>query len=163
MCGLTRATLPPAQTCCHWNVALETRAMLTLTLPDIAPNAMDYHRARTVAELFDRSDSAPVYQRVEDSTPHGVIRVALADLAVPLVYGLPAGDWERVPVVFEPDMETAIGAQVQEALLYLAEGDVARADAALQKLGDFATLPVLWRDVVLEADALIAQQVSRGH
>ena len=89
-CSLTREKLPGQRTCCHWGVpALAMGTVLTLTDANVAPGLLRYHQARDVAQLFDRSDTAPNY-----AGGGSQISVSLDDLAVPMVYGLPADEWD---------------------------------------------------------------------
>ena len=88
-CGLTRMALPPAGTCCHWNAALTpAESVLTLTDADVARGLLRRYRVTSVAALFDESDTAPAYQ-----AQAGAVRVPLADLAVPEIYGVPSSAW----------------------------------------------------------------------
>jgi hypothetical protein len=62
---------------------------LNVTAADVAPGLLRYHGARSVAGLFDQSDTAPEYQAVGEA-----VQVLLAELAVPLVYGVAAFEWD---------------------------------------------------------------------
>lgn len=76
----------PWQHCCHWNAPIETRPILLLTDMHVAPSVLAMWGVASIAILFARSDSAPDVH--EDAL--GRVEVALNDLALPLVYGVPA-------------------------------------------------------------------------
>ena len=61
LCVMTHQRLPKARTCCHWNVARHADSILVIDENNIAPGVLAAANARTVAELFDRSDTAPEY------------------------------------------------------------------------------------------------------
>lgn len=87
MCGLTRETLPLVARCCHWQAELTSSAALALSATDLAPWLVE---EVGVAEVFAASPSAPPISF--DST--GRVVVAIDDLSVPLVYGVPASSWD---------------------------------------------------------------------
>lgn len=82
--------LPRSRTCCHWNTALEPDDVLELTETDVAPDTLATYAAETIVDLFATSPTAPPYT-VQDKR----VRVRLADLAVPWVYGIGMTAWEQ--------------------------------------------------------------------
>jgi hypothetical protein len=87
ICGLTRETLPLVGRCCHWRAELTPVEALALSVAELAPWLAD---GRDVAEVFAASPSAPPIT----FDPTGRVVVALDDLSIPLVYGVPASDWD---------------------------------------------------------------------
>jgi hypothetical protein len=81
--------LPDAGTCCHWNTAKEPDAVLLLSDLDVAPGTLDVYTVASVADLFATTETAPPYMVRE----YGLVQVRLADLDVPLVYGVAAWGW----------------------------------------------------------------------
>ena len=165
-CGLSKAPLPLTQHCCHWNVELESRPILLLSDTDIAPGVLDMWGVASVRELFNRSDSAPEVQEKAD----GRIQVALDELAVPLVYGVPAAQWDLALAEDTGDWAANVNTEVPSkvaaavvALLDALDGHSdADGDAAYEGL--FATLsrhpigelPEPWPAMISEALALYA-------
>jgi hypothetical protein len=84
--------LPLAGGCCHANVTplVSEDNVIWISADDVARGLMQRRRVTSVAALFDRSESAPEYE----TGPGGQIRVTLADLAVPEVYGVPSSGWD---------------------------------------------------------------------
>jgi len=131
LCAMTRQRLPKARTCCHWNVARCAEAILIIGEKDIAPDVLAAANARTVAELFDRSDTAPTYER------HGRnIVVSLEDLSVPEVYGVPSDEWTEALEGVEPIEETVITMSDEESALMeaVAAGEWERARELLESM-----------------------------
>src|SRR6266498_3050234 len=87
ICGLTRETLPLAGRCCHWSAELTSSAALALSATELAPWLAE---AGDAAEVFAASSSAPPIS----FGAAGQVIVAIDDLSVPLVYGVPAPDWD---------------------------------------------------------------------
>lgn len=84
ICGLTHETLPVCQRCCHWQTARTTMSTLVIGDANIAPWI-----GGTARDVFVASPSAPPIVFDNDR-----IIVDLDDLSVPLVYGVPAPDWD---------------------------------------------------------------------
>jgi hypothetical protein len=78
--------LPKIGRCCHWQVEVDTRSEIRLTTADVAPDVLTIWNVDTVAELFQRSETAPDYEPEDDNS----VRVNLDDLVLPFVYGVPA-------------------------------------------------------------------------
>jgi len=89
-CALSKSPLPSRQSCCHWNVVPDAGPLLLLSNEDVAPEVLQLWGVETLAALFAHSESAPVHTLA----PDGRVQVALADLALPLVYGVPVTEWE---------------------------------------------------------------------
>ena len=92
LCALTHEIVPLAETCCHWN-AFPRSGTVTLRLGQtVSPVLLALHGAASVREIFDIVDTAPVLPKgtPEDGFPVHIER----DLAVPLVYGVTALDWD---------------------------------------------------------------------
>jgi hypothetical protein len=88
-CGLSRAGLPLVHACCHWNATLTCGPLLHIGPANVAPGVLEAWCAPSVAALFERAEGAPGHAVDEG----GHVTVALADLALPLVYGVAAGGW----------------------------------------------------------------------
>jgi len=89
-CQLTGQKLPRSQTCCHHNV-IPQRGLMAVTEKNVHPALLLLHQVKTVEQLFWAVETAPEPQ----VTTAGVVLVAIDDLAVPWVYGLPAYAWPQ--------------------------------------------------------------------
>ena len=167
ICGLTRETLPLAGRCCHWRAELASSPVLTLGAADLAPWLAE---VGDVAEVFTASLSAPPISF--DSA--GRVVVALGDLSVPLVYGVPAPEWDaalgwdrsaRADAALPADAARLIA--ITAALEALEHGAPAFEQALLciasaSGPGELAALPDGWRDIVVHLIAL-GRQRYRSH
>lgn len=148
-CGLTRETLPLAGRCCHWQAEPTRQITLHLADDDLAP-----WLAGSAAQVFADSPSAPPI-RFES----GRVRVALNDLSVPLVYGVPADEWDAAlgwdrpaPLASDDAGDTGVPRALIAALDALDQNAPALA-AALADLADAlgpdgaAALPDGWADI----------------
>lgn len=145
-CGLTREALPILGGCCHWNATLIVPSHLSLSSGDLAP-----WLGNDVLAVFAASPSAPLTLSAED----GCMSIVLSDLAVPLVYGVPAEEWgdalgwsaDAVPLDFDDVSQHATVAAL-EAL----ETDNATFAIALDTLRDAlntTVLPTEWHEVIV--------------
>lgn len=153
ICGLTRESLPLAGRCCHWRAELAPAVMLAVSTRELAPWLAD---AGEVAEVFASSPSAPPISF--DST--GRVVVALGDLSVPLVYGVPAPAWDTAlgwdtstPTHTEGTADDLRLVAITAALGALEHGAPAFEGALLCVAsaagpGDLAELSNDWRDIV---------------
>jgi hypothetical protein len=92
ICALTHMAIP-RMACCHYNCTLDTPdgGRLRICPENLAPGLLARYYTHAVAGLFDRSETATEdYERDGDC-----ILVALADLAVPDVYGLTLDKWDK--------------------------------------------------------------------
>ena len=133
LCAMTRQRLPKARTCCHWNVARHAEKILVIGENDIASGVLVAANARTVAELFDRSDTAPEYQRRGRN-----IAVPLEDMSVPEVYGVPSDEWTEALEGVEPVEEIVITMSADELALMevVAAGEWDRARKLLKDMSE---------------------------
>jgi len=92
LCNLTKSAIPAARTCCHHNVNPLQIEVLDLTEENILPMQLILYQVNNLKELFWLVESAP--EPIE--LPNGALQVRMEDLAVPMVYGLPANEWEGV-------------------------------------------------------------------
>jgi hypothetical protein len=155
-CSLSQMPLPKAGRCCHWQVEADTRSEIALTTADVAPDVLAIWNVDTVAELFERSETAPDY---EPAGSEGV-RVNLDDLALPFVYGVPAAQWEAAldgpAIVQGNDVPSELG----HAVLALLEADqqndqeYQQARSRLEELlgaHPLESLPTAWQELVASA------------
>ena len=91
LCGLTRAALPAASGCCHFNVALYAGDTLPATPETIA--LLGQRPGESIETTLDAYD---VYYEVSGT---GVVSVPIDDLAIPDIYGQGTEPEEE----FEPD------------------------------------------------------------
>lgn len=168
LCDLTRETLPLAGACCHWNTAPQAPAVLALTAPDLAP-WLDSDDVRLV---FATSPSAPPLAR----DPDGRLLVALADLNVPLVYGVPAAAWDtalgwELPVTSwdATTWGSTLDDAPQRAMIAALEALDCGATTYHQRLGDLAValattaptaLPEGWHDILRSLIAIGLERFS---
>ncbi len=159
MCNLTRETLPLAGRCCHWCAELTPAVSLALSTDQLAPWLAE---AGEVVEVFAASPSAPPI--AFDAA--GRVVVAIDDLSVPLVYGVPALDWDAA---LGWDMNTLAYAEVSldnerlvaitTALEALERGAPALEQALLYVVAvlgpdELAELPEGWREIITQLIAL---------
>src|SRR6266545_230051 len=152
ICGLTRETLPLAGRCCHWSAELTSSAALALSAAELAPWLAE---AGDAAEVFAASPSAPPIS----FDPTGRVVVAIDDLSVPLVYGVPAPDWDaalgwdmRAPVSSKALLDDVRLVAITTALEALEQGAPAFEQALLfvaAVLGpnDLTDLPDAWAQI----------------
>lgn len=165
ICGLTRESLPLVGRCCHWRVELTSSTALTLTAADLAPWLA---AAGDVAEVFDASPSAPPIS----FDGAGRVVVAIDDLSVPLVYGVPAPDWDAA---LGWDMSMAAHSKISlddeclvaitTALEALEQGTPAFEQSllfvtAVVGPGALTELPEGWREIVTHLIALGRERYS---
>ena len=155
ICGLTRETLPLAGRCCHWSAELTSSAALALSAAELAPWLAE---AGDAAEVFAASPSAPPIS----FDAAGQVVVAIDDLSVPLVYGVPAPDWDaalgwdmNTPAHNEVSADDVRLVAITTALEALEQGAPALEQALLFVAGvvgpgDLAELPEGWRDIVTQ-------------
>lgn len=165
ICGLTRESLPLAGRCCHWRVDLTPTATLALSTAELAPWLAD---AGEVAEVFAASPSAPPIS----FDAAGRIVVAIDDLSVPLVYGVPAPDWDAAlgwdmstPAYSEVSLDDERLVAITTALEALEQGAPALEQALLFVTavigpGDLADLPEGWREIVMQLIVLGRERYS---
>lgn len=165
-CGLSKAPIPLRAHCCHWNVERESRPILLLSDADVAPGVLDMWGVTSIAALFAHSDSAPEVSVEGD----GRVQVALDDLAIPLVYGVPAAHWEAALVAdgggWAADVRVDVPSEVAAAVVALLDalgGQMnADGDAAYEALYDalsrhpVGALPDPWPAMITEALGLYA-------
>ena len=89
-CALTRMSIPIDRTCCHHNVETTRIETLELTEDNVHPKQLIFHGVKDLEGLFWLVESAPEPKVIRP----GVIQVQMEDLAVPFVYGIPAGEWK---------------------------------------------------------------------
>jgi len=167
ICGLTRETLPLADRCCHWRVEVAPSAALVLSAAELAPWLAE---ATDVAEVFAASPSAPSIA----CDPTSRVIVAIDDLNVPLVYGVPACDWDAAlgwdrcaPATPEVMIDDVRLVAIMTALEALEQGAPAleqalRSLAAILGPADLAELPEGWSQIVSQFMAL-GREVYRDH
>lgn len=154
MCGLTREAPPLIGRCCHWQAEPSTLADLAIGDDAIAP-----WLAGTAVTIFERSPSAPPV-----SVAAGQVLVALDSLSVPLVYGVPAADWDAA-LGWECAQEMDWAAPPDDsqraiiAALEALEQDLPALEQALCRLAEALgtadeALPEAWRAIVVELVAL---------
>lgn len=171
-CGLSKAPLPLTQHCCHWNAIIETRSILLLTDSDVAPGVLEMWGVASVGALFARSNSAPEVASDID----GRVSVALDELALPLVYGVPAAQWDMVlpddtndwphdAVIDAPPDVVAVVVALLDALdPNRSDGDADATHAQLCTLLEvhpLGELPDPWPSLIAEALALYAVREVR--
>ena len=89
-CGLTKTAIPAARTCCHHNAILLNVDILELTTEkNILPMQLIQYQVGSLKELFWLVESAPEPLEL----PNDVLQVRMADLALPMVYGIPSQEW----------------------------------------------------------------------
>jgi len=144
LCVLTHAPLPHAGGCCHHNA--------------------DRGRDRD-ALPWDALPVAPWLPAAHLRAPDGEVWLRLADLAVPLVYGVTADAWETAvalpPAEPIPDAPPHV-ARAMDVLEALSEGgDPTRASSqlvALLAVTPLEEIPTYWRSIVAETVALITER-----
>jgi hypothetical protein len=175
MCRLTHMGLPLAGGCCHANVTplVSEDNVIWISVDEVAPGLMQRRRVTSVAALFDRSESAPEY----GTGPGGQIRVTLADLAVPEIYGVPSSGWdaalgrERKAYDWTPEAEAiATGPRYGDIVMPLIEdigtaleaGTPSAAQRAnlLARARGLPPLPERWATIVNEAIALLEEELA---
>lgn len=155
-CGLSQMPLPRAGRCCHWNCCEDTRQIITLTDADVAPEVLAIWDVRQVGDLFAQSDTAPDYEQQGDA-----VRVNLWDLALPLVYGVPAAHWEYALEQTPWPNVVQLPPELASAVITLLEAEPAQTEQArctLQALlvqYPLDTLPSAWQTLVHEALAVL--------
>jgi hypothetical protein len=152
-CSLSQMPLPKIGRCCHWQVEADTRSEITLTTADVAPDVLTIWGVDTVAELFERSETAPDYETSD--TDH--VSVNLDDLALPFVYGVPAAQWDDAldgpAIVQGNDVPLELG----HAVLALLEADQQNDQQARSRLEELLvghpleSLPMAWQELVASA------------
>jgi hypothetical protein len=92
LCLLTHEIIPLAGNCCHWNAAIEGGEVL-LFLGENVPEALAAaHGVETTTQIFEMVESAP---ELPEDRPEEGLPMQIEELAVPLVYGVVAADWDR--------------------------------------------------------------------
>ena len=144
LCVLTHAPLPHVGGCCHHNA---DRGRVRDALP------------------WDALPVAPWLPAAHLRAPDGEVWLRLADLAVPLVYGVTADAWETAvalpPAEPIPDAPPHV-ARAMDVLEALSEGgDPTRASSqlvALLAVTPLEEIPTYWRSIVAETVALITER-----
>ena len=91
LCLLTHEITPLAENCCHWNASIQSGDVL-LVLGETVPSALaQAHGVESTSQIFEMVDTAP---ELEENTPPEGISMHIEEMAVPLVYGLKAADWD---------------------------------------------------------------------
>ena len=91
LCLLTHEITPLTENCCHWNATIqsgEVQLALGKTVPSTLAQA---HGVESTRQIFEMVDTAP---ELEENTPPEGISMHIEEMAVPLVYGLRAADWD---------------------------------------------------------------------
>jgi len=164
ICGLTCETQPLIDRCCHWQAQpLADHTMLRLADTDVAPWLPD-----DVISLFAASSSAPDVSQEADR-----VVVALRDLSVPLLYGVPAEDWDAalgwdtaraatgtadVPAQAVQDAITDALTALEQSPL---EGELALTQL-MQVLTDTPKLPTDWQQLITQI-LTIGRDLHRQH
>jgi hypothetical protein len=92
-CTLTHEMVPLSQTCCHYHASVNTQPLVTLHLgTTVLPELLQAHGIATVRELFRVIESAP---ELPPEPPSEAIPIRMAQLTLPLVYGVAALCWEK--------------------------------------------------------------------
>jgi hypothetical protein len=92
-CALTHEMVPLSQTCCHYNVTVNTQTTVTLHLgTTVLPELLQAHEIATVRDLFWVIESAP---DLLPEIPADPIPIRMSLLMLPLVYGVSALCWEK--------------------------------------------------------------------
>lgn len=137
ICGLTRAPLPAIGRCCHWRVE-----------PTVAPAEAPARAPWLGLQALDLG------------------QIALEQLSIPLIYGVPAAEW---PLFDMPEADLPLAAPLDAARRAAIEAALAACDhgpgefgpalraldAALLPGGD-ADLPAGWRAIVRELRQIAA-------
>lgn len=81
LCALTQTTIPPAHTCCHWNVVRSDAVQYSWDTVPVAPwhATTDKERAQWIAQWH-----------------YGTGHIVLDTLARPLIYGVPSPAWDEI-------------------------------------------------------------------
>ena len=163
LCGLTHLDRPRQGACCHYSVELtpDDRPMC-VGREHLAPTVLPRLAGRTAAEAFAQSETAPDVER----DVAGRVRVRLADLAVPEVYGLPSGAWPvQVPADDRREISLALVDDVLRLLDLVAGGQYAEAEIWSLKVedthGPFGGYPAPWGHYAAEA-TMLARQAGRA-
>jgi hypothetical protein len=143
---LTHETLPLAGRCCHWQSEVTPATVVQIGDADIAPWLHG-----SAIDVFAESPSAPPITFAD-----GQIVVALDDWSVPLVYGVPADEWETAlgwdtgaPSAWDTPADDGRQQAIMAALAALEQGGpmlataLAELASALEPDGA-ATLPDGW-------------------
>ena len=154
-----------ADRCCHWRADLTPITTLALSTAELAPWLTD---AGEVGEVFAASPSAPPIS----FDAAGRIVVTIGDLSVPLVYGVPAPDWDAAlgwdmstPAYSEVSLDDERLVAITTALEALEQGAPALEQALLFVTavigpGDLADLPEGWREIVMQLIVLGRERYS---
>ena len=91
LCRLTHEITPLAETCCHWNAAIERGEVLLVLGENVPPALAQAHGVESTAQIFEMVDTAP---ELAADRPEEGIPMRIEDMAVPLVYGVVSMDWD---------------------------------------------------------------------
>ena len=91
LCLLTHEITPLAESCCHWNVAIQSGEVL-LVLGETVPRALaQAHGVENTCQIFEMVETAP---ELEENTLSEGIPMLIEEMAVPLIYGVLSTDWD---------------------------------------------------------------------